>query len=108
MLVDVHLDELHLAAGILDGLLDDRRELLARPAPQRGQPVDGFMGALPEGQIKAFIERLVGPLGPTAMFILTSFTLPPASLTAFSMIGVSCLHGPHHGAQSGGPSGLAT
>jgi putative thioredoxin len=32
----------------------------------RGQPVDGFMGALPEGQIKGFIERLVGPLGPTA------------------------------------------
>ena len=28
-----------------------------------GQPVDGFMGALPEGQVKAFIERLVGPGG---------------------------------------------
>ncbi|QRG07680.1 thioredoxin [Xanthobacter dioxanivorans] len=26
-----------------------------------GQPVDGFMGALPEGQVKAFIERLTGP-----------------------------------------------
>lgn len=25
-----------------------------------GQPVDGFMGALPEGQVKSFIERLVG------------------------------------------------
>ncbi|MDG2571124.1 thioredoxin, partial [Vibrio parahaemolyticus] len=33
---------------------------------QRGQPVDGFMGALPESQIKSFIERLVGPLGPGA------------------------------------------
>jgi putative thioredoxin len=33
---------------------------------QRGQPVDGFMGALPESQVKGFIERLVGPLGPTA------------------------------------------
>jgi len=32
----------------------------------RGQPVDGFMGALPEGQIKGFIERLVGPMGPGA------------------------------------------
>jgi len=32
----------------------------------RGQPVDGFMGALPESQVKGFIERLVGPLGPTA------------------------------------------
>jgi putative thioredoxin len=29
---------------------------------QRGQPVDGFMGALPDVQIKGFIERLVGPL----------------------------------------------
>ena len=30
---------------------------------QRGQPADGFVGALPEAQIKGFIERLVGPLG---------------------------------------------
>ena len=29
-----------------------------------GQPVDGFTGALPESQIKVFVERLVGPLGP--------------------------------------------
>lgn len=29
---------------------------------QRGQPVDGFMGSLPEAQIKGFVERLVGPL----------------------------------------------
>ena len=33
---------------------------------QRGQPVDGFMGALPESQVKGFIERLVGPMGPSA------------------------------------------
>lgn len=32
---------------------------------QRGQPVDGFMGAVPESQIKSFIERLAGPSGPT-------------------------------------------
>jgi putative thioredoxin len=29
-----------------------------------GQPVDGFAGALPESQIKAFVERLAGPIGP--------------------------------------------
>jgi putative thioredoxin len=29
---------------------------------QRGQPVDGFVGALPEAKVKGFIERLVGPL----------------------------------------------
>jgi putative thioredoxin len=33
---------------------------------QRGQPVDGFMGALPESQVKGFIERLVGPVGAGA------------------------------------------
>lgn len=32
----------------------------------RGQPVDGFTGALPEAQIKGFLERLVGPLGDDA------------------------------------------
>jgi putative thioredoxin len=29
---------------------------------QRGQPIDGFMGPLPEPEIKGFLERLVGPL----------------------------------------------
>jgi putative thioredoxin len=29
-----------------------------------GQPVDGFAGALPESQIKTFVERLAGPIGP--------------------------------------------
>ncbi|HME86206.1 MAG TPA: thioredoxin [Roseiarcus sp.] len=35
----------------------------------KGQPVDGFVGALPESQIRGFIERLVGPLegGATAL-----------------------------------------
>ena len=33
------------------------------------------------------------------MFILTSLTLPLAALTTFSRIGVSCLQGPHQGAQ---------
>jgi putative thioredoxin len=28
-----------------------------------GRPVDGFMGALPEGQVKEFIERVAGPAG---------------------------------------------
>ena len=31
---------------------------------RQGQPIDGFMGAQPESQVKAFIERLVGPVGP--------------------------------------------
>ena len=32
----------------------------------KGQPVDGFMGALPESQVRGFIERLVGPLSAAA------------------------------------------
>ncbi|HTR14934.1 MAG TPA: thioredoxin [Roseiarcus sp.] len=33
----------------------------------KGQPADGFVGALPESQIRGFIERLVGPIkGATA------------------------------------------
>jgi putative thioredoxin len=32
---------------------------------KNGRPVDGFMGALPESQIKAFIARLVGEVGPS-------------------------------------------
>ena len=30
-----------------------------------GQPVDGFQGAIPESQIKQFIDRLAGPAGPS-------------------------------------------
>lgn len=30
-----------------------------------GRPVDAFMGAVPESQLKAFIDRLVGPAGPS-------------------------------------------
>ena len=30
-----------------------------------GQPVDGFVGALPESQIKDFVEKIVGDLGPS-------------------------------------------
>jgi putative thioredoxin len=32
-----------------------------------GRPLDGFMGALPEGQVKQFIERVAGPVGPSPL-----------------------------------------
>ena len=32
---------------------------------KNGQPLDGFMGALPESQVMAFIERIAGPVGPS-------------------------------------------
>lgn len=34
---------------------------------KNGQPVDGFVGALPESQIKAFVERLAGEIGPSSV-----------------------------------------
>ena len=37
---------------------------------QKGQPIDGFVGSLPESQIKGFIERLVGPLGDPMQALL--------------------------------------
>jgi len=56
-LVTMNIDEHPQIAGQL-GV----QSIPAVFAFQRGQPVDGFMGALPESQIRAFIERLVGPL----------------------------------------------
>ena len=57
-LVKINIDEHPQIPGQL-GI----KSIPAVIAFQRGQPVDGFMGALPESQVKQFIERLVGPLG---------------------------------------------
>src|SRR3954447_22544835 len=57
-LVKMNIDEHPQIAGQL-GI----QSIPAVIAFTKGQPVDGFMGALPEGQIKGFIERLIGPLG---------------------------------------------
>lgn len=32
---------------------------------RNGQPVDGFVGALPDSQVQAFIQRLIGDTGPS-------------------------------------------
>jgi putative thioredoxin len=42
------------------------RSIPAVIAFQHGQPVDGFMGALPERDLKGFVERLAGPLDDDA------------------------------------------
>ncbi|NNM74386.1 thioredoxin [Enterovirga aerilata] len=57
-LVKMNIDEHPQIAGQL-GI----QSIPAVYAFDRGQPVDGFMGALPESQVKAFIERLVGAGG---------------------------------------------
>jgi putative thioredoxin len=57
-LVKMNIDEHPQIAGQL-GI----QSIPAVIAFDKGQPVDGFVGALPESQIRGFIERLVGPLG---------------------------------------------
>jgi putative thioredoxin len=58
-LVKMNIDEHPQIAGQL-GV----QSIPAVFAFDKGQPVDGFMGALPESQIQAFIEKLAGPIGP--------------------------------------------
>lgn len=60
VLVKMNIDEHPSIAGQL-GI----QSIPAVIAFQRGQPVDGFMGALPEGQVKEFIDRIAGPGGPS-------------------------------------------
>jgi putative thioredoxin len=57
-LVKMNIDDHPQIAGRL-GV----RSIPAVIAFQKQQPVDGFVGVLPESQIRGFIERLVGPLG---------------------------------------------
>ncbi|MCA0424019.1 MAG: thioredoxin, partial [Proteobacteria bacterium] len=57
-LVKMNIDEHPEIAGQL-GI----QSIPAVIAFKNGQPADGFMGAVPESQIKSFIERLVGPIG---------------------------------------------
>ncbi|KQO69957.1 thioredoxin [Methylobacterium sp. Leaf88] len=59
-LVKMNIDEHPSIAGQL-GI----QSIPAVIAFDKGQPVDGFMGAVPEAQIKDFITRLAGPAGPT-------------------------------------------
>jgi len=59
-LVKINIDENPQIAGQLRV-----QSIPAVFAFKNGQPVDGFMGALPESQIKAFIGRLIGATGPS-------------------------------------------
>jgi len=55
----------------------------------RGQPVDGFMGALPESQVRGFIERLVGPLTASADALIAE---AEAATAAGDAAGASALY----------------
>ncbi len=60
-LVKMNIDEHPQIAGRL-GI----QSIPAVVAFKKGQIADGFVGALPESQVKGFIERLVGPLADPA------------------------------------------
>jgi putative thioredoxin len=60
VLVKMNIDEHPSIAGQL-GI----QSIPAVIAFDKGRPVDGFMGAVPEGQIKELIDRIGGPAGPT-------------------------------------------
>jgi putative thioredoxin len=64
-LVKMNIDDHPAVAGQL-GI----QSIPAVIAFQNGQPVDGFIGALPEGQVKAFIDRVAGPAGPSETDLL--------------------------------------
>ena len=64
-LVKMNIDEHPQIAGQL-GI----QSIPAVIAFDKGQPIDGFMGALPESQVRGFIERLVGPLSGGADALL--------------------------------------
>ena len=59
-LVKMNIDDHPAIAGQL-GI----QSIPAVIAFSNGQPVDGFVGALPESQVKAFITRVAGPAGPS-------------------------------------------
>ena len=59
-LVKMNIDEHPAVAGQL-GI----QSIPAVIAFSGGQPVDGFVGALPESQVKAFIDRLASKQGPS-------------------------------------------
>ena len=60
-LVKMNIEEHPQIAGQL-GI----KSIPAVVAFQKGQPVDGFAGALPESQVKGFVERIIGPISGRA------------------------------------------
>ena len=75
-LVKINIDEHNQIAGRLQV-----KSIPAVYAFKDGQPVDGFMGALPESQIKDFIARLTGD-GPDAEAIEALLVRAQQSLNA--------------------------
>jgi putative thioredoxin len=85
-LVKMNIDEHPAIAGQL-GI----QSIPAVIAFKNGQPLDGFMGALPESQVAAFLERIAGPSGPSD--IERAMEAATASFAAGDMAGAAGLYG---------------
>jgi len=72
---------------------------------KNGQPVDGFVGALPESQIKAFVERLAGEIGPSPVEEATAQAR--AFLEAGDLASAAGLFGEALKAEPGNPDAAA-
>ena len=85
-LVKMNIDEHPAIAGQL-GI----QSIPAVIAFKNGQPLDGFMGALPESQVAAFLERIAGPSGPSD--IKRAMEAAAASFAAGDLAGAAGLYG---------------
>ena len=72
---------------------------------KNGKPVDGFMGALPESQVRDFITRLVGDVGPTPAEEMIGLGL--ASLQAGDLARAAQAFGAAIQHEPGNPSAVA-
>jgi putative thioredoxin len=83
-LVKMNIDDHPQVAGQL-GI----QSIPAVIAFEKGQPIDGFVGALPETQVRGFIERLVGPLTGGADALIAE---AEAALGAGNVSGAAALY----------------
>jgi putative thioredoxin len=70
-----------------------------------GRPVDGFMGALPESQVSAFIDKLIGPQGPSDLEQL--LTLAKESLDLGDLGGAAQAYAEAMSVEPGNPKAIA-
>jgi putative thioredoxin len=72
-----------------------------------GQPVDGFMGAIPESQIKAFIQSLIGGAAPGAAETDDALTLAVEALARHDLSTAAQIFGQILQEEPGHPKAVA-
>lgn len=74
---------------------------------KNGQPVDGFMGAIPESQIKAFVQALIGGAGPGAAEAEDALALANDALARHDLSTAAQLYGQILQDEPGHPKAVA-